>query len=394
LPLGSPVDLISSSQIITGKWQSPDHISLENFIRLKSLLVQAVQLTSLFKGDGDALWITLPLLQLVTEILYTLSFYLIGTPSPPQNSLNSPLVPSSPLSGKPMLLSPFIQITATEDPYNNLSLTRSSQRLDVDTQANPNKYVEFLLSTRTDSWNKWKHSLGSSVTLTCTFNAPFHLKEYRLESAENEMLCDPSLFVLKGLDAQSGKWVELHRVTECPFQSRNEWATFPLLTGTGDGGLYLGAKLVIESSRKPSEGVQIRHFHLHGVQPTESHQASLSSSPSRGKQGLKIEKKTKGRLHKTLSDTSGSIEPNNSSPSVFPSPLQLSQQDKDELSKILCDLELTLTSSSKTAHQSPKRHVWCSELHRVACAFSLSLFVSLVHQSMICSTNYISFVST
>jgi hypothetical protein len=47
------------------------------------MLQKTSSFASSFKGDPDALWVIAPLLHLVSEILYTMAFYLLPAPVPP-----------------------------------------------------------------------------------------------------------------------------------------------------------------------------------------------------------------------------------------------------------------------------------------------------------------------
>lgn len=68
--------------MLIGKWQSTDLADKDNFNRLKLLLIRISSCAGGFKGDPDALWIITPLLNLVSEILYTMAFYLLPAPPP------------------------------------------------------------------------------------------------------------------------------------------------------------------------------------------------------------------------------------------------------------------------------------------------------------------------
>jgi hypothetical protein len=70
-----------SYQMLIGKWQSSDLADKDNFNRLKLLLQKTVTFVATFKSDPDALWVLVPLLHLVSEILYTMAFYLLPAPS-------------------------------------------------------------------------------------------------------------------------------------------------------------------------------------------------------------------------------------------------------------------------------------------------------------------------
>jgi hypothetical protein len=353
---------------------------------LKTLLEQSIDLTNLFKGDPDALWITLPLLQLVSEILYTLSFYLVPsqeqknpTPMPAHSagatgSVTNKLNPSTssssfatPEGETPILLSPFIQISAPEDPL--------AAGLD-------GEYVEFLLGDGTESWNQWAHTTATNTWILCSFTKSFALSgtsplpssfylsischftcsspllltsEYRLRSAGGSENSDPAIFVLKGLDA-NGRWTELHRVTECPFSERNEWKSFDL---RGCRDVYRGVKLEIETVRQPGDGVHLGHFHLYGYQPLALQQQLSSSSsqsefgesqhplmsPNPKKGSNKGRGGGKSRLAKALAFTAPGIPSSSSSTKITPTAIQLNQTEKDELMKLLNECEIQLSGS-------------------------------------------------
>jgi hypothetical protein len=66
--------------MLLGRWQSSDLADKDNFNRLKLLLQKTATFVSTFKGEPDAVWVLIPLRHLVSEILYTMAFYLLPAP--------------------------------------------------------------------------------------------------------------------------------------------------------------------------------------------------------------------------------------------------------------------------------------------------------------------------
>lgn len=323
--------------MFTGNWQSLENISKENYLRLKRLLERTSVLIGLFKGDPDALWITMPLLQLLLEILYTLSFYLLPERDQDADGEKFSFQDQGRINDEktPILLSPFIQVSTPDDPY----------MLGQDGQ-----FPEFLLGDGNESWNKW----SSSTTLTwvlCSFSQPYWVTHYRLCSANDGRNKDPTLMSLKGLDPITGRWVELHSFLDCPFSRRSEWKTFHL---NERSGVFSSIKLEINGARQQGDGVQLGHFHVYGYETGDIGNLVVKDSLASVPQSPKMKQKMRGG--KGLGK-SNRTKKKKGIPSAFQlpklasrKPINLSTSEKEDLTNILNTLEIELASSSSTIY--------------------------------------------
>ena len=124
------------------------------------------------------------------------------------------------------------------------------------------EYLENLLKSGTEPWNKWVHPYTQRSWVEARFTVPQRLRYIGMCSANDCPDRDPAVFTLTGTIAHSEETVELVTVSECPFNSsvRWEWLWFDVPSPIRSVPLSM-VRLTVLSNGGAWE-VQLGHLHF------------------------------------------------------------------------------------------------------------------------------------